>query len=334
MQRFAKLAAGLFGRRREPAGGLSASLEELMEQRKNLARLHQKSKLQPSDMAGEVRSAFKGRGIEMEEIREYTFGDDVRDIDWRVTARKKSPYTKVYAEEKDREIYVLLDLSPSMVFGTRKELKSVTASKAAALIGWMAQENRDRFGAVIYDGREIRTFKSRQNRAHLTAVLKKIAETGRKILSAPADEEEGGGNLSGFFPVCGQNPPEGGGTARALQAMTKLIKSRAAVFVISDFYVFGEAEKKALAALAKKGQVFCINVFDLLEELAPKNGEYMVEQNGRSLVFDSRPPAFRREYQNHFAAKKTMLREFCRRFNCRYMEVRTDVDIFRQLKFI
>lgn len=75
----------------------------------------------------------------MEEIREYTFGDDVRDIDWRVTARKKSPYTKVYAEEKDREIYVLLDLSPSMVFGTRKELKSVTASKAAALIGWMAQ---------------------------------------------------------------------------------------------------------------------------------------------------------------------------------------------------
>ena len=316
MQRFAKLAAGLFGRRREPAGGLSASLEELMEQRKNLARLHQKSKLQPSDMAGEVRSAFKGRGIEMEEIREYTFGDDVRDIDWRGTARKKSPYTKVYAEEKDREIYVLLDLSPSMVFGTRKELKSVTASKAAALIGWMAQENRDRFGAVIYDGREIRTFKSRQNRAHLTAVLKKIAETGRKILSAPADEEEGGG------------------TARALQAMTKLIKSRAAVFVISDFYVFGEAEKKALAALAKKGQVFCINVFDLLEELAPKNGEYMVEQNGRSLVFDSRPPAFRREYQNHFAAKKTMLREFCRRFNCRYMEVRTDVDIFRQLKFI
>ena len=135
-------------------------------------------------------------------------------------------------------------------------------------------------------------------------------------MSAPADEEEGGG------------------TARALQAMTKLIKSRAAVFVISDFYVFGEAEKKALAALAKKGQVFCINVFDLLEELAPKNGEYMVEQNGRSLVFDSRPPAFRREYQNHFAAKKTMLREFCRRFNCRYMEVRTDVDIFRQLKFI
>lgn len=316
MQRFAKLAAGLFNRRKEKNGGLSVSLEELMAQRKNLAYLRRKTKLQSSDMAGEVKSAFKGRGIEMEEIREYTFGDDVRDIDWRVTARKKSPYTKVYAEEKDREIYVLLDLSASMVFGTRKELKSVTASKAAALVGWMAQENRDRFGALIYDGQAISTFKSQQNRAHLLAVLKKISETGQKILSETALKEKNGS------------------LARPLQTMSKLIKSRAAVFVISDFAAFGEAERNALAALSKKGQVFCINVFDLLEELAPQNGEYMVEQNGRSLVFDSRPPVFKREYQSYFAAKKAVVREFCRRFNCRYMEVRTDVDIFRQLKFI
>lgn len=102
----------------------------------------------------------------------------------------------------------------------------------------------------------------------------------------------------------------------------------------SAIFTFSARRKKGFGGIGQKGQVFCINVFDLLEELAPKNGEYMVEQNGRSLVFDSRPPAFRREYQNHFAAKKTMLREFCRRFNCRYMEVRTDVDIFRQLKFI
>lgn len=316
MQRFAKLAAGLFGRRKEKAGGLFASLDELMEQRKNLACLHQKSRLVPSDMAGEVKSAFKGRGIEMEEIREYTFGDDVRDIDWRVTARKKTPYTKVYAEERDREIYVLLDLSPSMVFGTKKELKSVTASKAAALVGWMAQENHDRFGAVIYDGGTIRTFKSQHNRAHLLAVLKKISETGQKILS-----------------FIGKNS-ENNGLSRPLQAMIKLIKSRAAVFVISDFHSFGEAEKKALAALSKKGQVFCLNVFDRLEEQAPKSGEYMVAENGRNLVFDSRPKAFRRAYHDYFAAKKNALCEFCRRFGCRYIELRTDTDIFRQLNFI
>ena len=267
-------------------------------------------------MAGEVRSAFKGRGIEMEEIREYTFGDDVRDIDWRVTARKKSLYTKAgVGGSADREIYVLLDLSPSMVFGTRKELKSVTASKAAALIGWMAQENRDRFGAVIYDGREIRTFKSRQNRAHLTAVLKKIAETGRKILSAPADEEEGGG------------------TARALQAMTKLIKSRAAVFVISDFYVFGEAEKKALAALAKKGQVFCINVFDLLEELAPKTANTQETKRPCSLCF-------RAARRLSVGSTKTILppkRQCCANFAADSTAGMAEVDrrdIFRQRNYL
>lgn len=316
MPNFARLAAGLFVRRKNRENGLCASLEELMEQRRNLACLHQKSKLAPSDMAGEVRSAFKGRGIEMEEIREYTYGDDVRDIDWRVTARKKTPYTKVYAEERDREIFVLLDLSPSMVFGTKRELKSVTASKTAALIGWLAQENRDRFGAVIYDGREIRTFKSQHNRAHLLAVLKKIAETGRRILQ-PAKEEGEPASL-----------------VRPLKTATKLIKSRAAVFVISDFYRFGEMEQKALAALAGKGQVFCVDVFDRLEEKAPAGGEYMAENNGKTLVFDSRPKIFKREYQAYFAGRREKVRDFCRKFNCRYMEIRTDADSFRQIKFI
>lgn len=316
MQKFAEMAAGWFRRREENAGGLYASLEELMEQRKNLAYLRQSGKMQPSDRAGEVKSAFKGRGIEMEEIRAYSFGDDVRDIDWRVTARKKSPYTKIYAEEKDREIYVLLDLSPSMIFGTRKELKSVTASKAAALIGWLAQENKDRFGAALYDGKETWTFKPQQNRAHLLAVLKKISETGRKVL-----------------PNAGK-AKAGDGLTRPLQMMTKMIKSQAAVFVISDFAFFDDAARKALAALAKKSQVFCINIFDMLEELAPKSGEYMVENNGETLVFDSRPPAFRKEYQNFFALRRAAVRDFCRKFNCRYMEARTDVELFRQLKFI
>ena len=317
MHRFAKFASGWFVRHKEKNAGLSVSLQELMEERKNLNRLHQKTKLVSSDMAGEVRSAFKGRGIEMEEIREYTFGDDVRDIDWRVTARKKTPYTKVYAEEKDREIYVLLDLSPSMVFGTKKELKSVTASKIAALIGWMAQENRDRFGAIIYDGEKLNMFKSQQNRAHLLAVLKKICETGHKILSDIK-----------------QSKPSENGFSYPLQALSKLIKSKAAVFIISDFAKFGDSEKKALAALAKKGQIFCINIFDILETKAPKSGEYMVEENGKTLVFDTHSKSFCKQYQECFTNKRKAVKLFCQNFGCRYMEVRTDDDIFTQLKFI
>ena len=117
-----KIAAKILGssQNQNSNSALVANLEDLMEQRNGVLFLHIKNKLKTSDKAGDVKSAFKGRGIEMEEIREYSFGDDVRDIDWRVTARKNNPYTKVYAEERDREIYVCLDLSFPMFFGTQK----------------------------------------------------------------------------------------------------------------------------------------------------------------------------------------------------------------------
>lgn len=133
--------------------GLFVTLEELLEQKRYVAYLRALTRrLATSDQTGDVKSAFKGRGVELEEIRSYTFGDDVRDIDWRVTARKDTPFTKLYAEEKDREIYLLLNLSPEMAFGTRKELKSAAAAKIAALLSWLVLENKDRLGCVILTG--------------------------------------------------------------------------------------------------------------------------------------------------------------------------------------
>ena len=122
-----------------------------MNMRHYLAYIKRKKRKQTfSCQAGDIKSAFKGRGMEFEEIRAYNLGDDVRDIDWRVTARKEIPYTKLYAEEKDHQIYVWLDLSAPMLFGSKKELKAVTASKIAALLGWLALENKDRFGCIIF----------------------------------------------------------------------------------------------------------------------------------------------------------------------------------------
>ena len=102
-------------------GGLFVTVDELIEQRRYAYQWQQFNDSKFSTYnAGDVKSVFKGRGMEFEEIRAYAFGDDVRDIDWRVTARKQLPYTKLYTEEKDREVYVLLDLSPQMLFGTKK----------------------------------------------------------------------------------------------------------------------------------------------------------------------------------------------------------------------
>ena len=294
-------------------GGLFATIDELIAERKNAAYIRELNvRLATSQQAGDVKSAFKGRGMEFEEIRAYNFGDDVRDIDWRVTARKLKPYTKLYAEEKDREIYVFLDLSPKMLFGTKKELKSVSAAKIAALLGWLSLANKDRFGCIIFDGRESYLFKPQNHKNSLLAILKKIAEVSKDIMQRSAEDTVS--------------------AAKALQLLQQSLKSHATVFIISDFAEMTDNSKRHLAALARKARLYFVHVFDILEEMAPKAGEYMIENKGRGLVFDSRPKVFRTAYHNYFAAKRANLKDFCHKFLCHYIEVRTDIALYKQLK--
>lgn len=295
-------------------GGLFVTLEELAEQKQYAAYLKKfNQKLAVSNQAGDVKSAFKGRGIELEELRAYAFGDDTRDIDWRVTARKQVPFTRLYAEEKDREIYVLLDLSPSMVFGTRGELKSVAAAKITALLGWLCLENKDRFGVMIFDGYQNLFFKPGNSRAAMTVILKKISEVSKAILELRQQKSE---NL-----------------VKSLNMLRNFLKNQATVFVVSDFSGYDEAVQQSLAGLIRKTRVFCVDVFDVLEENAPLPGEYMVSDgNGRNVVFSSRDKEFRREYHQYFHNKRLKLHDFCKKFKARYMQVRTDLELYKQLK--
>ncbi len=295
-------------------GGLFVTVEELLEQKRNVAYLknfHQK--LASSNMAGDVKSAFKGRGIELEEIRPYNFGDDIRDIDWRVTARKQQPYTRLYAEEKDREIYVLLDMSPRMAFGTRRELKSVAAAKIGALLGWMSLENKDRFGLGIYDGQKTSFFKAGNNRAFFFVMLKKISETSINILSGQWKENES--------------------FTKSVRLLDNQIKNRATVFILSDFSFFDEALRKSLARLAHKSRIYCLNIFDVLEEKAPPPGEYpAISPSGKKLLFNSGSTGFAKTYEDYFYNKKQEVKKFCSSFGIRYAEIRADLDIRNQLK--
>ena len=209
----------------QEGNGLSVSLEELMNMRHYLAYIKRKKRKQTfSCQAGDIKSAFKGRGMEFEEIRAYNLGDDVRDIDWRVTARKEIPYTKLYAEEKDHQIYVWLDLSAPMLFGSKKELKAVTASKIAALLGWLALENKDRFGCIIYNGVESYLYKPQNSRAQLLAILKKIAQSGERVLTSPAFGEES--------------------LLKSLKLLEQSAKNKAGIFMLSDFSSMNDEVQK------------------------------------------------------------------------------------------
>ncbi len=296
--------------------GLYATIEELLEQKQYIAYLKNfHRKLSVSRQAGDVKSAFKGRGIELEELRAYNYGDDVRDIDWRVTARKLSPFTRLYAEEKDREIYVLLDLSAGMVFGTRKELKSVSAAKVSALIGWLCLENKDRFGAYVFDGTQNSFFKASNSRGNMIAILKKISTYTQQILSPGQAKSE-----SLFKPI---------------KLLSQTLKGHATVFIVSDFSDFSDKVQKSLAELSRKCQVFCIDVFDTLEAKAPPSGEYMVSSgSGKSLIFNTTSKEFRAEYQEYFASRRQEIKEFCRRFGARYIAINGETELYRQLQII
>lgn len=294
--------------------GLSAGLDDLIEQKKYLPYIRRRHNNITSDRAGDIRSAFKGRGMEFEEVRSYGFGDDVRDIDWRVTARKGGVYTKVFSEEKDREVYVVLDLSSYMLFGTKKELKSVAASKLAALLGWQSMANKDRFGVLIYDGRETKIFKSQNNQKHLMAILKAISETSKAVLNTTENQ------------TADIKDP--------LRVLQFSLKSQAMVFVISDFKNISEEALKTLVSLAKRCRVYCVNVYDYIEAISPEDGEYLAEYKGEKLSFNTSSEIFKQTYYNYFAQKRKTMENFCKRFGCSYLDIRTDYPLYKQLKIL
>jgi len=294
--------------------GLYVGIDELIEQKKYLPYIKRRHNNMTSEQVGDIRSAFKGRGMEFEEVRTYGFGDDVRDIDWRVTARKNETYTKVFAEEKDREVYVILDLSPYMLFGTKKELKSVSAAKLAAMLGWQSLNNKDRFGLILCTGKEIKVFKPQSNQRNLMAIFKAISEATQKVLQKTEDSQTND-NIS-----------------ESLQLLRYTIKSHATLFILSDFKNI--TELKTLVALTKRSQVYCIDIHDIIEEVPPESGEYMAEYNGEKLIFDSTPENFKRAYYYYFLDKRRNMETFCKRFGCQYLNIRTDKPLHKQLKLL
>ena len=145
----------------------------------------------------------------------------------------------------------------------------------------------------------------------MMVMLKKISETTRKILRGTAEKNS---------------------FAKALQLLQQNIKSQASVFVISDFSAFDDEVKKMLAALSRKARVYVLNVFDVLEELPQPAGEYMAENAGERVIFDSRSKYFQKEYKAYFKEKRRRIETFCRQFGIRCVEIRTDIPLHKQLR--
>ncbi|MBQ8870039.1 MAG: DUF58 domain-containing protein [Alphaproteobacteria bacterium] len=292
--------------------GLVPDFDELTEIKKYVPYLKDFKFNGASNRAGDFKSSFKGRGMEFEEVRSYTFGDDVRDIDWRVTARKNQPYTKLYAEEKDRVVYVWLDVSADMRFGTKKELKSVTAAKVAALLGWFALSNKDRFGLMVYDGNKTHVFEPKRDYNHLLTILKKIEKIAKETLFVKNESQE---------------------KLKSLQLAIKRIGKKAIVFLIGGFDVSDDEKlKHEISALCSVNDVCLINIYDALEYIAPPKGQYLAEYKQKQQLITNYGTTYEQEYETYFIQKRKNVKDFCAKFNCRYREIRSDLSIFEQIR--
>jgi uncharacterized protein (DUF58 family) len=236
------------------------------------------NRLVDAGVGGEYHSVFRGRGMEFSEVREYVPGDDVRTIDWNVTARTGTPHVKKFVEERDLTVLLVLDLSASQGFGSQYLTKRELMSELAALLSFAAIKNHDRVGALLFTDRLERYHPPRKGLDHALAIT-------RDALSLA---------------------PKGRTTdlTLALRSAAALLKQRAVVFIVSDFLATGY--EKALKALNKRHDVVAIPIADPRElELPPGAGLVRLRdaETGATRVFDSSDPAFRKAWGRRTAGR-------------------------------
>jgi uncharacterized protein (DUF58 family) len=237
--------------------------------------------------AGGHLSAFKGRGVEFDESRLYQPGDDLRTMDWRVTARTGKPHTKVFREERNRPVMVWLDLRASMRFATRAAFKAVRAAEAAALIAWSAVGNGDRFGALVFSETEHHELRPRLGRR---AALQLFQLVSGDVFWSPPAGDGGRDNAD-----------------HALLRLTRVVRPGGLIFLLSDFRGLGPDSERHIRQLARHGEVFLVHFFDPVEAELPPPGRYRIKVGSRSFAIDTADAALRASYRARFEARRAWL---------------------------
>src|SRR3954463_5171604 len=235
---------------------------------------------------GEYRSVFKGQGMEFSEVREYQPGDEVRSIDWNVTARMRKPYVKRYIEERELTVMLVVDLSGSERFGTRKRFKSELASELAAVLAMSAIRNNDRVGAVLFTDRIEHVVPPRKGRRHALRLMR---------------------DLLVYEPVGTRTD-----LPAALEFTGKMVAHKSIIFVVSDFQA--EEIEHPLKLLAQRHDVIAVTVDDPSERTLPDIGlaRFIDPESGQTLDIDTSDPAVRQRFgdvvEEEINARRKLLR--------------------------
>jgi uncharacterized protein (DUF58 family) len=247
--------------------GVTASVDELLQLRFKASGIPlQSRRLTTCAMAGGYVSKFRSRGIDYQESRNYQPGDDIRTMDWRVTARTGRPHTKLYREERERPVIVLVELGPGMFFGTRTAFKSVIAARVAALLAWAAVHQGDRIGALLFgQGRHQELRPLGGQRGALRLIRELVVWTGLDNAKRAASQA----------------------LSEALGRLRRVVRPGSLIVMVSDFYSLDPASEQHLVQLRRHNDMVACQILDTLERLPPPPGRYGVTDDHHGLTLET-----------------------------------------------
>ena len=256
--------------------------------------------------AGQYHSAFKGRGMAFSEVREYQFGDDVRDIDWNVTARFHRPYVKVFEEEREMTVMLLIDVSGSLDFGTQKQMKRDMVTEIAATIAFSAIQNNDKIGVVFFSDRIEKYIPPKKGRKHILYIIREMLD---------------------FQPESKRTDVK-----QAVEFLSSVQKRRTTAFILSDFYVRNEF-LQSLQICNRKHDVVAIQVYDQRARELPNVGLMKVvdAETGHEQYVDTGSKTLRQAYHKYWKNRQAQLEDTFNKSNVDHVSVATDEDFVKAL---
>lgn len=290
------------------------TLEALLDMRRYCHGLPASLRLvQRSQQAGRQLSRLRGRGIDFDQVRLYQPGDDIRNIDWRVTARASRPHTKVFNEERERPVFVLCEQSTRLFFGTRSRFKSVLAAEAAALIAWMALAHNDRIGGMVFDNQGCHEVRPRRSRRAILQLLGLLLKSNHAL----------GAQTEGLA---------GEPLNLALRRCREIIRPGSLLYLLCDHAAIDGASLPLLTALGAHNDVVLLPLHDALEASLPSSPALEFIQGNQRLTLNTTGSSLREAWAAQFLARQQAWEKLASHLRCGLQPLDTSRSVVTQLQ--
>lgn len=286
--------------------GVIAELNELIDLRRYAQSIYYKPEGRVL-RSGTHISKLRGRGMDFAEVRNYQAGDEIRHMEWRVTARTGRPHVKIYQEERERPVVLLVDFSPSMIFGTRVAFKSVVAARLAAILAWTVSKQGDRIGGFFFSEHDHSEFipKSRDS-----GVLPLLASLSQYTIQTQVQK---------------QNNPKR--LADALVRVHRVVRPGTLLVLISDFYTMDAECEKHLSRLRAHNDIMAYHICDRIELIPPKPEHYAITNGQQELILDTGIDAVRTGYEYYCQQRIARLKEQLKRLQIQYVQITSESSL-------